>query len=89
MQAIKASQCYFKIKELDLRHCNWDDNANCEELANLLAEAPILKEVDISFQVDSEGQPKIEQKICIEVTPQTVKITRSEAGQLICAANRR
>ena len=47
MKQIRASTSLKTIDYLDLSWCNWENKVNCEELANLLANADSLTGVDL------------------------------------------
>ena len=83
MKAISASECLKTLRYLELQWCNWDDEQNCEELANLVANAPSLKEVWIGAQ---KGTSDL--KIKLEVNSEFVAVERVSSGEVVSSVER-
>ena len=83
MKAISASECLKTLRYLELQWCNWDDEQNCEELANLVANAPSLKEVWIGAQ---KGTSDL--KIKLEVSGEFVAVERVSSGEVVSSVER-
>ena len=87
MKQIRASTSLKTIQKLNLETCNWENKANCEELANLLANADSLTEVGLQDQLDDEGNEKtIDSIIDVKATEDKIVVTRGE--EEICSADR-
>ena len=87
MKQIRASTSLKTIQKLNLSWCNWEIKANCEELANLLANADSLNDVGLKYQMDDEGNEKtIDSSIDVKAIEDKIVVTRGE--EEICSADR-
>ena len=57
IQAIRSSEGLFTLKKLQLEDCQWDQAECCEQLCNLLADAPNLQVISI---INQKGSRRIQ-----------------------------
>ena len=77
------------LKKLDLSDCIWDDQQNCQALADIIANAPCLEDIGLTSH-ESDREIKIDRKAAIIAldgsvnTMGHVKILDSENDDVIC-----
>lgn len=83
MNTILNAPFLHTIKKLDLTDCHWDDQENCDALAEIIAKASCLEEVVLTSH-ESDREIKVERTPAGAGGAGCVKIIDDDDDSVIC-----